>query len=237
MNEGTSAFAETRWTLVLRAQENDNVGQRALSELCDGYYAPVVSFLRWRYRNGDDARDVAHAFFARLLSGRSLGGANPGRGRFRNYLLGALRNFLADQHDRECADKRGGESERIPMSDTVADSTPAASDEVGIFDRQWALTVIGRALQELQKECAAAGKQTQFEVLKPWLGGSAESLPLGEAAARLGQSEGAAKVAIHRLRRRFREAVKAEIAQTVPAETDVDDELRFLISVLTRAGG
>jgi DNA-directed RNA polymerase specialized sigma24 family protein len=232
MNPRTENFGVTRWTLVLRAKGRDPVGQSALSELCDAYYAPVVAFLRYRGRGDDAARDQAHAFFAEILAGRTLVGADPARGRFRSYLLGALRHFLADEHDRSQAAKRGGGAEAISLDAGTECKVPAGATDETAFDRQWALTVIARALETVGKEWTEAGKEAQFEVLKSSLTGTGENVPLVETARKLGMTEGATKVAIHRLRARFREAVKSEIAQTVPEESDIDDELRHLIAVL-----
>ena len=232
MSPRTESFGVTRWTLVLRAQGKDVVGQSALSELCEGYYAPVVAFLRYRGQNDDVAREKAHAFFAQILAGRTLAGADPARGRFRSYLLGALRHFLADEFDRDQAAKRGGGVESVPIDAGTNCEIPSGKADETAFDRQWALTVIARALEVVQSEWKEAGKADQFEILKSSLTGTGENLPVSETARKMAISEGATKVAIHRLRTRFREAVKAEIAQTVPEESDIDDELRHLIAVL-----
>ncbi len=235
----TSHFAVTRWTLVVQARGGDDAARAALSELCSAYYAPVVSFLRADGRDEDRARDLAHEFFARVLAGRSLGGADPARGRFRSYLLGAVKHFLADMRDRDLAARRGAGAETLPLDATGSAGSapgftpPAPARDDTAFDRQWALTVIARALEAVGGELRAAGKGAYFETLKPWLSAGATQ-PQAEVAARLGLSEGAVKVAIHRLRQRFREAVKAEIAHTVPAESDIDDELRHLIAVLAK---
>ena len=235
-----SNFAATRWTLVLRAKEDSAEGQAALSDLCAAYYQPVFRFLTCEGRTEDAARELAHEFFARLLAGGSLGGAHAERGRFRSYLLGALKHFLADQRDRVNREKRGGglAPEALDTGTEAGQSLPAVHDDEHAFDRQWALTVIARALEVVGAELRAAGKGAQFDTLQPWLIGSGTDTPAldqAAAAATLGMSEGAVKVAIHRLRQRFRQAVKAEIAQTVPADTDVDEELLHLVAVLIRA--
>lgn len=234
----TGHFAATRWTLVVQAKGNDEAARAALSELCAAYYAPVLAFLRLDGRPEDAAREKAHEFFAKVLAGNSLGGADPARGRFRSYLLGAVKHFLGDQRDRGHAAKRGGgvAPESLEETDGSAPGLQVAGpdrDETA-FDRQWALTVIARALEAVSAEWAAAGKGAQFEILKPWLTGEAGAPPQAQAAQQLGMGESAVKVAIHRLRQRFREAVKLEIAQTVPAESDIDDELRHLVAVLAR---
>jgi DNA-directed RNA polymerase specialized sigma24 family protein len=233
----TGNFAATRWTLVVQSRGDDAAARAALSELCSAYYAPVVSFLRATGRDEDAAREMAHDFFARVLANNSLGGADPARGRFRSYLLGAVKHFVADVRDRALTEKRGAGVEPVPLDAGTATTpgleVPAPAVDEAVFDRQWALTVIARALDVVGTELRDAGKAEQFEVLKPWISGGAIS-PQAEVAERLGMNEGALKVAIHRLRQRFREVVKAEIAHTVPAESDVDDELRHLIAVLAR---
>ena len=232
MADAPHEFAPTRWTLVLRAKGGDTSAKTALSELCGAYYAPVVAFLRYRLQSEDAAREQAHAFFARLLEGQSLSGADPGRGRFRSYLLGALRNFLADAWDRSRAGKRGGGQEMASLDESNdAASTEPASEFA--FDREWALTVINRALASMTAEAEEGGKREHFEVLKPSLVAGGEAFDLATASSRLMMNEGAVKVAVHRLRARFRDWVKHEIAQTVPAETDIDEELRYLVSVLS----
>ena len=239
--EQRATFAPTRWTLVLRARGESAEARGALSELCEAYYQPVFRFLRREGREEDAARELTQEFFARLLAGGGLGAADPRRGRFRSYLLGAVKHFLADQRDREQRQKRG--SGVAPESlDAQTDTQPAlqvpdhaSTPDDTLFDREWALAVMDRALQSLAAEFAGADKAEQFTVLKPWLVGDGALLPQAEAGARLGLSETAVKVAIHRLRKRFREVIRAEIAQTVDEGGDVDRELRYLVEVLTRA--
>jgi RNA polymerase sigma-70 factor (ECF subfamily) len=236
----TSSFAPTRWTLVLRTRGESAESRAALSELCEAYYQPVLKFLRHEGREEDTARDLAHDFFARILAGGGFAGVAPGRGRFRSYLLGALKHFLADQRDHAHRLKRGGGA--IPESlhpqsgdDTspalqIADPTGDGSD--ASFDREWALTVMDRALVVLAREFDDSHKAGQFKVLKQWLMGDVPSRSQAEAARELGLTEGALKVAIHRLRKRFREIIRAEIAQTLPDPTQLDEELRHLIAAL-----
>jgi RNA polymerase sigma-70 factor (ECF subfamily) len=243
-NPPTSPFAPTRWTLVLRSRGATPEARAALSELCAAYYQPVLAFLRREGRAEDAARDLAHEFFARLIERGEVGGADPARGRFRSYLLGALKHFLADQREFEQRQKRGGgvapESldAPVPGRDTetavqVADAAAQTADTW--FDRQWALTVMARALEALAKEFAAEGRAEQFAVLKPWLVGDTVALDQAQAAARLGLGESAIKVAIHRLRKRFRQAVRDELAQTIPEGASLDEELQYLIEVLAAA--
>jgi RNA polymerase sigma-70 factor (ECF subfamily) len=235
------AFAATRWTLVLRARGESAEAQAALSELCEAYYQPVLRFLQRQGREPDSARELTQEFFTRILSRGGFDGADPQRGRFRSYLLGALKHFLADMRDREHAQKRGRgiapaslhatDGHETSIESQFADPNSPAPDLN--FDREWALTVIGRALETLRKEMAADGKAELFEALKPWLMGDAPSMSQAEAAVRLGMNEGAVKVAVHRLRKRFREAVRTEVAQTLRDPALVEEELRHLIAALS----
>lgn len=246
-NQGTNAtgtFHPTQWTLVLRARGQSPEAKEALSELCAAYYAPVVAFLRRDPFGGlraggrgeDAAREGAHAFFESVLAG-GLGTPEPGRGRFRSYLLGALKNFLSNQRDAVLAQKRGGGAEHVPLAGDTESShglpLPAAADDVLAFDREWAFTIIARALAALEAEHAK--KPEHFATLKPWLDGAAD-LSQSEAASTLGMSENAVKVAIHRLRFRFRELIRAEVAATVNDPAEVADELRHLVAIASAGG-
>lgn len=235
-----SSFAPTRWTLILRARGETPESKTALGELCEAYYQPVLLFLRREGRDEDAARELTQEFFARVLAGGGFDAADPQRGRFRSYLLGALKHFLADQRKHEAREKRGGgvapESLDAPASVDASpslqihDATAPAPDAE--FDRQWALTVMARGLEHLQQEFQREDKADQFETLKPWLVGEAAAISQADAARRLGLTEGAVKVAVHRLRKRFRESVRAEIAQTLRDPTLVDEELRHLVEAL-----
>jgi RNA polymerase sigma factor (sigma-70 family) len=235
----TSSFHDTRWTLVSRSRGSDTQARAALSELCEAYYVPVVAFLRRDGRVEDVARDLAHDFFAKLLAGDAINGADPLRGRFRSYLLSALKRFAADQRDRDHAVKRGGGQIHAVIENNdsstgaglqIADASVEAPDAA--FDRQWALTLLARALASLEAELRDSGKGLQFDTLKPWLTADGDATPQSEAAAKLGLSDDTVKVAIHRLRKRFRDAVKAEIAQTVSDSATVREELDSLMAAL-----
>jgi RNA polymerase sigma-70 factor (ECF subfamily) len=236
-----AAFCPTRWTLILRARGETPEARAALSELCEAYYQPVLRFLRREGRDEDGARELTQEFFARVLAHGGFDEADPERGRFRSYLLGALKHFLADQRKHERRLKRGGgmAAESLdaagpddePGSWQIAD--PSLPPPEAFFDHEWALAVITRALTVLEKEFIAAGKSDQFDTLKPWLMGEAPSMSQADAARRLGSSEGAVKVVIHRLRKRFRDAVRAEISQTLRDPSLVDEELRHLIASLS----
>lgn len=227
----SSSFHPTRWTLVLRTRGEGEDAKAALSDLCAACYEPVVSFLRREGRSEDVAREVAHAFFENVLTG-GLGAPDPSRGRFRSYLLGALKHFLSKQRDAALAGKRGGGVEHVPLvseNDTAPGlPMPGVTDDALAFDREWALALIARALNSLERE--HAHKPEFFTTLKPWLGGAANTSQT-EAASALGLSETAVKVSIHRLRSRFRELIRAEIAATMNDPADIADELRHLIAV------
>jgi len=226
-----SAFHPTRWTLVLRTRGEGEDAKAALSDLCAACYEPVVSFLRREGRSEDVAREVAHAFFENVPTG-GLGAPDPSRGRFRSYLLGALKHFLSKQRDAALAGKRGGGVEHVPLvseNDTAPGlPMPGVSDDALAFDREWALALIARALNSLEQE--QSHKPELFAALKPWLDGGATTSQT-EAALALDMSETAVKVAIHRLRARFRELIRSEIAATVNDPEDIADELRHLIAV------
>lgn len=234
-----SQFAPTRWTLVLAARGKTPEAREALASLCESYWMPVFRFLVREGRDDETARELTQEFFARLLARQGIDGVDPDRGRFRSYLLGALRHFLADVREKATADKRGGGQTLEPLeigTDTtpgVAATQPSPTVPDTWFDRQWAYAVMDRALSVVGAEFHSAGRDEQFAVLKTWLVGDTPSLSPIEAARRLGLSEGAIKVAIHRLRRRFREVIREEIAQTVGSGSSVEEELRYLIEVLT----
>jgi len=227
---------------VQRARGESAEARQALGELCEAYWNPVFRFLRGQGRDEESARELTQEFFARLLAGRGLQGAEPGRGRFRSYLLGALKHFLADWRDHTQRLKRGGGVELAPLEVPGGTDTapalqvpdPAAMPDDRVFDQAWALAVMERALRALQEEYARQDKSHHFELLKPWLQGETPGLSQAETAACLGMNESALKVAIHRLRKRFREAVRAELAQTVATEAEVDVELRYLVEVLAQ---
>ena len=234
-----ATFATTRWTQVLASRGASAQARQGLSDLCGAYYAPVVGFLRREGRDEDTARELAHEFFARVLERRSFGGADPQRGRFRSYLLGALKHFLANRRAHERREKRGARASHEPLVSeidatrgwAVADPTMPSPDTM--FDREWALNVLARAFEVLKRECGQRATVREFEALKPWLTGESVGRPQADAARELGMNEGAVRVAIHRLRRRFRELVKAEIAQTVTEARDVAEEMRYLIEALS----
>jgi RNA polymerase sigma-70 factor (ECF subfamily) len=231
-------FVTTRWTRVLEARGDSAEGRKALSELCGAYYAPVFAFVRRNAPDEEAARDLTQEFFARLLTGGGIGGADPQRGRFRSFLLGAVKHFLADMRDHDRRLKRGA-GRPVESLDAGTGTSPGleAADSRAVapdreFDHKWALTVLDLAFAALERDYKEAGKSAQFEALKPWLTGDSVDLSQAEAARRLEMNEGAVKVAIHRLRRRLREAIRNEIGQTVRDSADVDREMRELLEAL-----
>jgi RNA polymerase sigma-70 factor (ECF subfamily) len=232
-----NCFVTTRWTLVRNARGASPEARQALSELCSACYAPVVAFLRREGRTEDAARELAHEFFAKVLAEESFGEVERCRGRFRSYLLGAVKHFLANRRRDALREKRGAGAEHVPISEgtdtspglKIADAAAFPSDTV--FDREWALALVERSLSALQAGCERTGRAEQFSVLKPWLT-PAGAPDAQTAAAKLGLSEGALKVAIHRLRARFRELVRADIAQTLYDPAELDDEMQHLVRSL-----
>jgi RNA polymerase sigma factor (sigma-70 family) len=232
------AFVTTRWTRVLEARGDSTVAKAALSDLCAAYYAPVFAFIRRNAPDEDSARDLTQEFFARLLTRGGIDTVDPQRGRFRSFLLGAVKHFLSDMRDHDRRLKRGA-GQPMQSLDAETKTTPGlqAPDLKAVspdreFDHKWALTLLDRALATLAQEYKEAGKSVQFEALKPWLTGDAGNIPQAEASRQLELNEGAVKVAIHRLRRRLRDAIKNEISQTVKDRADIDQEMHHLLEAL-----
>jgi RNA polymerase sigma factor (sigma-70 family) len=231
-------FVTTQWTRVLVARGDSPDAKAALGDLCAAYYAPVFAFIRRNAPDEDAARDLTQEFFSRLLGRQGIDNVDPQRGRFRSFLLGAVKHFLADMQDHAHRLKRGaGQPMEIidPGTDTspglqLPDPNTPSPDRA--FDRRWALTLLDRALAALAEEHKVAGKSDQFEALKPWLTGDTDNISQAEAARQLDLNEGAVKVAIHRLRRRFREVIRNEIGQTVNDRAQVDEELHYLLEAL-----
>jgi len=230
-------FATTRWSMVAAAQDPTAPHAReALAELCRLYWYPVYAYVRRRGHDHHAAQDLTQAFFARLLERHDLAAADRTRGRFRSYLLTACQHFLANEHDRETAKKRGGGRARVPLDLAGADgrySREPADEETPerVFDRQWALGLLDRALGGLREEYTGSGRAKLFDALKDCLPGGA-AVPYADLAGRLGMTEGAVKVAVHRLRQRYRDRLREVIADTVATPEEVDDEIRDLFAAL-----
>jgi RNA polymerase sigma factor (sigma-70 family) len=237
LEQRSVAFVTTQWTRVLQARGGSSEAALALSELCEAYYQPVLAFIRCSTRDDELARDLTQDFFARLLSQDHLAKVDPLRGRFRSYLLAAVKNFLRDAHARDHAAKRNAGQPLLPLSQETSATTvehqipdPHAPAPKREFDRKWALALLDRTLTALAAEQSA--KAREFEILKPWLTGDAENQ--AAVAQELGMSEGTVRVAIHRLRQRFRALLKNEIAATLhePSPALISEEMQYLISVL-----
>ena len=228
-----SAFHTTRWTRVCLAKADSDEGRGALAELCEAYYEPVVAYLRGALRDADAAREMSHAFFAEILAGGAISGADPLRGRFRFYLLGAVRHFVASKRESDQRLRRGGGVQPVSLdAETPEVPQTGHNSPEADFDRQWAVTVLARALNVLERECATEGKTELLEHLKPSLLGEAAYGDQNAAAEKLGLSAGAARVAVHRLRQRFRHCVKQEIAGTLKDSAIIEEEMRALLAAL-----
>lgn len=232
-------FLPTHWTVVLAAGSNNSTHARdALEKLCRAYWPPIYAYVRRQGYDPHDAQDLTQGFFARLLEKNSIAEADRAKGRFRSFLLGALKHFLANQWDKANAQKRGGGQTLIPIdvasAETACGFEPA--DQVTAekaFERRWALTLLDQVLRRLRQEHVNEGKEPMFEQLKQTLTEASRSVPYAEIALRLGTSEGAIKVAVHRLRQRYRELLRAEIASTVAGPEEVEDEIRNLFAALS----
>jgi RNA polymerase sigma-70 factor (ECF subfamily) len=227
-------FRTTRWTQVSRAKADSPEGRRALAELCSAYYEPVAAFLRYDLRDADAARELAHDFFAHVLAGGAIARAEQERGRFRSYLLGAVKHFLSHHREAVRRLKRGGGLENISLNETEARSMPDVRvlSPDAAFDQQWALTVVAHALEALRRECVAEDRADFFEQVKPWLTGEAARGDQTALAASCGMNANALKVAVHRLKRRFRQLLKAEVAGTLDDPGLVEAEMRALFAAL-----
>jgi len=234
-------FAPTHWSLVLAAGGRSTPeSEKALAALCATYWHPVYAYIRRRGYAIPEAEDLSQSFFTRLLEKNYLGVARRERGKFRSFLLTALNHFLANEWDRAQAQKRGGGRTLIQLEVDTAEGQYRL-DEANtltpekLYEKRWALALLGKVLARLEEEFAGVGKVARFNRLKVFLTGAESQVPYCEVAAALGMSEGAVKVAVHRLRQRFRSLLRAEIAQTIDRPDDpgaIDDEIRYLLAVL-----
>jgi len=235
---GASQFPTTRWTMVVAAGDPHRKEARsALVSLCENYWYPLYAYLRRRGYPADQAQDLTQEFFMRLLEGRYLDRADPAKGRFRAFLLTSLKFFVADEADRDRAHKRGGgmvvplefsSGEERYQREPGHDETPER-----IFERRWALSVLDRVVERLRSEFLHHGRPEHFDRLKVFLLGQSDA-PYAMLAREMNTSEGALKVAIHRLRKRYRELFRQEIADTVADPAEVESELRFLAAVVMK---
>lgn len=210
----------------------------ALANLCQAYWFPLYAYVRRRGHSPEDAQDLTQEFFARLLEKNWVGDADQGKGRFRSFLLSAMNHFLADEWDKARAQKRGGGKIFIPIDPRTAETQygtePADTLTADrIFERRWALTLLETVLNRLRSEFENEGKAEWFAALHPCLVGERTAQPYAELALRLGVGEGTVKSAVHRLRQRYRQLLREEIAQTLATPAEVDEELRYLFAVLS----
>ena len=232
-------FATTRWTLVAAAgQRSDGASDRALAELCHAYWPPLYSYLRGRGHKPDEAQDLTQGFFASLLERRGLRLADPTRGRFRAFLLTALKRYVINEHEHAAAARRGGGSTMLPLDFEEAERTYARdrrNDDTPerVFDRKWATIALDRAVRRLRDEHRHADKRAIADQLLPYLTDTGGLPAYSEVAAALGLTESAVKVAVHRLRQRLGAILRLEVAETVATASEVDDEVRALIRAVS----
>lgn len=230
MNAGKRRFDETRWTLVVRAGAAPTQDSRkAFAELCRAYDAPLQAFARRLETDSDRAKDLLQGFFESLAEPKALGRVDPARGSFRAFLCRGLRNHAYNVYNYHHAVSHGGKAQHDGNVDEVASGVPSAE---GLCIRLWVRTLLDRALAQLADEQARAGKGALLEALRDRLASDDDGTTLRETAATLGMSEGAVKVALFRMRRRFFDLARAEVADTVARPEDVDDELRALLEAL-----
>lgn len=230
-------FATTHWSVVVSAADSSPAAQQALEKLCTAYWYPLYAYARRGGQSPHDAQDSVQEFFARFLERKHLRLANPARGRFRTFLLTALKNFLINEWKQANRQKRGSGQPAISWDEALAESrfaveTATVQPPDSLYDRGWAATLLDRALAALRAEFEQAGKLAHFDRLKVYILGEKQSPPYAELALAFGMTEGAVRVALHRLSKRYGELLRAEVAQTVSTPAEVNEELRYLVSVI-----
>jgi RNA polymerase sigma-70 factor (ECF subfamily) len=235
---GPRIFPNTRWSVVLAAQQQSPESAAALEVICHAYWYPLYAYVRRRGQSPHDAQDLTQEFFCRLLEKRWLDSADREKGRLRTFLIIALKHFMSKEWRRASAQRRGGGDAQVQFdtafaeSRFAADSTLLAPDEA--FDQQWALTLLDLTINRLRREFAAAGKSTDFDALKSSLMAGRGAIDYAAIVHQLGVNESTARVAVHRLRKRFREIYREEISQTLADGMDLDAEMRHLAAALAR---
>jgi len=241
-SDATELFPRTRWSVVLAAsQPHSPESAAALEAICRAYWHPLYAYARRSGQSPHDAQDLTQAFFALLLEKQWLESADRAKGRLRSFLVVAFKNFMSKEWRRASAQRRGGGQAPMELDSSFAESHYAvdAATHLGpdeVFDRQWALTLLDLTLKRLQGEFAAAGKPGDFDALKDCLMAAHGAIDYSAIARELDVNAGAARVAVHRLRKRFREIYREEISQTVAEGADLDDELRHLAAALAYEG-
>jgi RNA polymerase sigma-70 factor (ECF subfamily) len=232
-------FATTQWSVVLLAGQADSApGAEALEKLCRTYWYPLYVYVRRQGNSPEDAQDLTQIFFSRLLEKNYFAKADPDRGKFRTFLLGSLKNFLVNEWKRAGRLKRGGDLTFLSFDANEAEERYAGeqideSNPANAYERQWAVALIEQVFSILRGEYAAAGKAQLFEALKVFVWGDTSSASYVEIGRQLNLTEGTVKVAVHRLRQRFRELLRTEVAHTVARPEDIDSELRHLIAIVS----
>ena len=241
LQQGGASFATTHWSVVAQsALTNVPKAERALAKLCETYWPPIYSFIRRRGYSPGDAQDLTQSFFAFFLRTKAYARVDRLHGRFRSFLLASVKHFLSDNWDRDRAIKRGGKYEFVVFDQQTAEAiydAASATDSTAetLFDVRWARTLTSGALDLLRQELHSEGKTEIFEQLKSFLIGGSVILSYDEASTRTGLPEATVKTHVHRLRLRYREIVRREVARTVSAPHEIDEELRYLYTVLAKA--
>lgn len=236
----SSAFTRTHWTVVLEAARPDSLaGQAAFGKLYSDYWQPLYAYVRRRGYPPEEAQDITQSFFTRILEKNALQNLRREGGRFRSFLLVSLGNFLANEWDRARARKRGGGTKLQPLQTVdeeelgTALEIPSLETPETLFEKRWVATLLRRVTDRLRAEQLSSPKQCLFEDLEPHIQRDPSGMPYAEVALKHTMSEGAIKVAVHRLRERYRGILREEIARTVSSESEIDDELRHLIRVIS----
>jgi RNA polymerase sigma factor (sigma-70 family) len=238
MNSPAAIFATTHWSVVLAAgQSADAQASEALEQLCRTYWYPLYAFVRRQGSSPHDAEDRLQGFFARFLEKNYLNDVDQSKGRFRSFLLAALKHFLADEWDKAHAGKRGGQAQFFSLNSEAAESRyweEPASDLTPekLYEQRWACVLLEQVMQRLEQDSAEAGKAHFFAALKPFLVGESHSVSYAELAVTFGVSEAALKMKVQRMRHRYQRLLREEIAHTVATLAEVEDEIRYLFRVL-----
>ena len=233
---GAGRFDTTHWSLVLAAgQRGTGESAAALERLCQSYWLPLYAYVRRRVSDVHDAQDMTQGFFERLLDKNYLADADPQRGRFRSFLLTAFKHFLSKEWEKAKAQKRGGGRSHISLNFSTGDSQITLQPAGGLtaeqmYERQWVITLLGRVMQRLETELEKVGKRSQFERLKDFIVSTKEETTYADVASELSMTESAARMATSRLRRRYRQLLREEIAQTVSSPEDIEDEINSLFT-------
>jgi RNA polymerase sigma factor (sigma-70 family) len=232
------SFATTHWSVVLNAgSEDSSLALVAIEKLARAYWYPLYAYIRRKGHDAHTAEDLTQEFFARVVGRNFFARVDRTKGRFRSWLLGSMNHFLAHEWEKARTQKRGGNAMLIPLDEAQANERyerllAVESAPEHLFDQQWALTLVERAATRLRASYVADGRLEIYDSLKAFISGATPAPPYAEAALQLGLTESAVKSAIHRLRQRFHELVREEVAQTVCTLTDLDDELRYLLTII-----